>query len=49
MPDEFEISPAEIRSVYDRQQITEALYTYCRAVDRVDRELAIPSGMRMRR
>jgi hypothetical protein len=39
MKDELGISPAEIRSIYDRQQITEALYTYCRAVDRVDREL----------
>ena len=30
---------AELRELLDRQQITEALYTYCRAVDRVDREL----------
>ena len=30
---------AEIRELRDRQQIAEALYTYCRAVDRVDREL----------
>jgi hypothetical protein len=33
------LSAAEIRLVYDRQQISEALYIYCRAVDRVDREL----------
>ncbi|MCB2060354.1 MAG: nuclear transport factor 2 family protein [Novosphingobium sp.] len=29
----------ELRELLDRQAITEALYTYCRAVDRVDREL----------
>jgi hypothetical protein len=30
---------AGLRELADRQQITEALYTYCRAVDRLDREL----------
>lgn len=30
---------ADIQEVSDRLQIAEALYTYCRAVDRVDREL----------
>jgi len=35
MPDET----AQLRELIDRQQITQALYTYCRAVDRVDREL----------
>jgi hypothetical protein len=39
MSKEFDSLPVEIRSLYDKQQITEALYTYCRAVDRVDREL----------
>ncbi len=39
MQEETGLSAAEIRSVYDRQQISEALYTYCRAVDRIDREL----------
>ncbi|MCX7863848.1 MAG: nuclear transport factor 2 family protein [Novosphingobium sp.] len=29
----------ELRALLDRQQITQALYTYCRAVDRIDREL----------
>ena len=29
----------EMRELIDRQQITHALYTYCRAVDRVDKEL----------
>ena len=29
----------QIQEIVDRQQITEALSTYCRAVDRVDREL----------
>ena len=29
----------ELRALADRQAITAALYTYCRAVDRVDREL----------
>lgn len=28
-----------LRELLDKQQITEALYTYCRAVDRIDREL----------
>lgn len=31
--------PAELRELLAKQEITEALYTYCRAVDRVDREL----------
>lgn len=31
--------PLRVQELLDRQQITEALYTYCRAVDRVDREL----------
>jgi hypothetical protein len=39
MTKEFDALPAEIRELYHKQQITEALYTYCRAVDRVDREL----------
>jgi len=30
---------AELRELIDRRKITDALYTYCRAVDRVDREL----------
>jgi hypothetical protein len=29
----------QLQEIVDRQQITEALYIYCRAVDRVDREL----------
>jgi hypothetical protein len=29
----------QLRELLDRAQITEALFTYCRAVDRVDREL----------
>jgi hypothetical protein len=32
------LSP-QVRELIDKQQITEALYTYCRAVDRLDREL----------
>jgi hypothetical protein len=28
-----------LRDLLDKQQITELLYTYCRAVDRIDREL----------
>lgn len=39
MSDDFERLALEIREVRDRQQIAEALYTYCRAVDRIDREL----------
>ena len=39
MPSESEQLPAELREMLDRSEITEALYTYCRAVDRVDREL----------
>jgi hypothetical protein len=30
---------AGLQEIIDRQQISEALYTYCRAVDRIDREL----------
>jgi SnoaL-like domain len=37
--DEPAVLPAEVRDLLDKQQITESLYTYCRAVDRVDREL----------
>jgi predicted nucleotidyltransferase len=36
---EPEISPSELRQMLDRQQITELLYRYCRAVDRIDEEL----------
>ena len=36
MPTDHELA---LRELLDRQQITEALYTYCRAVDRVDRDL----------
>jgi hypothetical protein len=39
MSREFDALPAEMRELYHKQAITEALYTYCRAVDRVDREL----------
>ena len=39
MPDDPALSAAELRLVHDRQQIGEALSSYCRAVDRVDREL----------
>lgn len=39
MTSETERLRLELRELLDRQQITEALYTYCRAVDRVDREL----------
>ncbi|MDG2005366.1 MAG: nuclear transport factor 2 family protein [Novosphingobium sp.] len=39
MPADADLMPAEVRELLDRQQITQALYTYCRAVDRVDREL----------
>lgn len=39
MSKEFDALPTEIRALYAKQQISEALYTYCRAVDRVDREL----------
>jgi hypothetical protein len=39
MSKQFDSLPPEFRSLYDKQQITEALYTYCRAVDRVDRVL----------
>ena len=39
MSDDFARLALEIREVRDRQQIAEALYTYCRAVDRIDREL----------
>jgi hypothetical protein len=30
---------SQVRELLDKQQITEALYAYCRAVDRLDREL----------
>ncbi len=33
------VADDELREMLDRQQIVQALYTYCRAVDRVDREL----------
>lgn len=33
------MTDSELQTIYDRQQISEALYVYCRAVDRVDREL----------
>jgi hypothetical protein len=36
---EPDVSPTELREVLDRQQITQLLYRYCRAVDRVDEEL----------
>jgi len=39
MSTQADLVSAEVRDLIDRQQITEALYTYCRAVDRVDREL----------
>jgi hypothetical protein len=39
MPADLEAIAASLREIIDRQQIAEALYTYCRAVDRVDREL----------
>jgi hypothetical protein len=39
MASQADLMPAELRELIDRQQISEALYTYCRAVDRVDREL----------
>lgn len=39
MTDDLARLALEIREVRDRQQIAEALYTYCRAVDRIDREL----------
>lgn len=39
MPAQADLMPAQLRELFDRQQITQALYTYCRAVDRVDREL----------
>lgn len=39
MASQADLMPSELRELADRQQITEALYTYCRAVDRVDREL----------
>jgi hypothetical protein len=39
MTAQAELMPAQVRELLDRQRITEALYTYCRAVDRVDREL----------
>ena len=39
MSADLEANAASLRELIDRQQITEALYIYCRAVDRVDREL----------
>lgn len=39
MSADLERLASEIRDLRDRQQITEAVYTYCRAVDRIDREL----------
>lgn len=33
------VSNAEMRALLDKQAISEALYTYCRAVDRADHEL----------
>ena len=35
----LELSPAELREIHDRQQITQLLYCYCRAVDRIDEAL----------
>ena len=37
------IDPAELRGLLDRQAITEQIYRYCRAVDRLD----IPLGHRV--
>ena len=34
-----EVSPDELREAISRQQITQLLYRYCRAVDRIDEEL----------
>jgi len=39
MPKESKMGGDEIRMLLDKQQITELLYRYCRAVDRIDREL----------
>lgn len=39
MQTESDVSTADIRALLDKQAISEALYTYCRAVDRVEREL----------
>jgi hypothetical protein len=39
VPTDSNPSPTEIRALIDKQQITELLYRYCRAVDRVDPEL----------
>src|SRR4051812_26127388 len=36
---QHELSAAEVREVFDRQQIAQLLYRYCRAVDRIDEEL----------
>ena len=36
---EPEVSPDELREAISRQQITQLLYRYCRAVDRIDEEL----------
>lgn len=40
MQTESDVPMADIRALLDKQAISEALYTYCRAVDRVDRPLA---------
>lgn len=39
MVTEHDVSPAELREMLNRQQITQLVYRYCRAVDRVDEEL----------
>jgi hypothetical protein len=39
MSSEHALSPVELRELFDRQQITQLLYRYCRAVDRIDEEL----------
>lgn len=36
---EPDLSPTELREMLGRQQITQLLYRYCRAVDRIDEEL----------
>lgn len=39
MPGELEFADEELRALIDKQQISELLYRYCRAVDRIDPEL----------
>jgi len=39
MFEEPDLSPTELREMLSRQQITQLLYRYCRAVDRIDEEL----------